>query len=259
MLSDLQKILPHTLIQIIVETEGKLHQGLGFTTQCAFSVAQALLQYFHLDISQEKLAIALHRGGTSGIGVHAFYYGGFLVDGGHAFPEEKNVLAPTSQCIPRSIPPLIARLPFPNWAICIAVPRTIKLSGGLEEIRFWQESTPIPPMEGLVLCHNLLMGMLPAIAESNFRAFCRAIRTSMEIGMKRREIICWQPQFEQYSAVLENSGWRGITLSSLGPAIIGFAEDIEVAVATKSTLEHSGLFSSVTITTAKNTGFEILS
>lgn len=257
-LSDLQNVLPHTCVQITLETEGNLHRGLGFATQCAFSVAQALLQYFHLDISPEKLALSLRRGGTSGIGIHAFYHGGFLVDGGHAFPKEKDTLAPTSQCIPRSIPPLIARLPFPNWPICIAIPKAAKLPGGQKEVHFWQEATPIPPTEGWALCHNLLMGMLPAVAEGDFHAFCHAVQISTTVGMKRREIVYWQPKFEQYSAALENSGWHGITLSSLGPAIIGFSEDVEAAARTKPILEHSGLFSSVTITAAHNTGFEIL-
>jgi len=257
-LDDMKEVLPHLHVQITVTSEGTLHCGLGFATQCIFSVAQALLLFFQLDIPKEKLAPILHRGGTSGIGVHAFYHGGFLVDGGHAFPGDKDTLAPTSQSLPKSIPPLIAQFPFPDWLICIAIPKAQKMLSGLDEVAFWRKATPIPEKESQILCHNLLMGMLPAIATKNFPDFCRAVQVSTSAGMKKREIDYWQPAFRQYRNKLMENGWRGITLSSLGPAVIGFAEHTEAAMDTKFALESSGLFSSVTITTARNTGFEIL-
>jgi len=258
-LDDMKEILPHTCVQIVVESEGALHWGLGFATQCVFSVAQALLLYFHLDISKEELALILHRGGTSGIGVHSFYHGGFLVDGGHAFPKDKNTLGPTSQCIPTAIPPLIARLPFPSWLICIAVPKVHRLLGGVNEVKFWRQVTPIPVDEGRILSHNLLMGILPAVALRNFPDFCCAIQISTTAGIKKREIAYWQPGFTQCSTMLSENGWQGITLSSMGPAIIGFAENAEIVMEKKSVMENSGLFSSIVITTAQNSGFEILS
>jgi beta-ribofuranosylaminobenzene 5'-phosphate synthase len=257
-LTDMKEILPHTCVQITIKTKGILHCGLGFATQCLFSVAQALLKYFKLDISKEDLAQILHRGGTSGIGVHSFYRGGFLVDGGHAFPKDKDAFAPTSQCHTRSIPPLITWLPFPNWSICVAIPKAQKPLCGLAEIEFWRTATPVPVEESRILCHNLLMGMLPAIAESDFHNFCYAIQISATNGMKKREIAYWQPMFGQCSTILEKNGWQGITLSSLGPAIVGFAEHSETVMKTRSALENSGLFSSITITTAQNSGFEIL-
>lgn len=258
-LNDMKEIFPHTRVQITVESEGTLHRGLGFATQCVLSVAQALLLYFQLDISKEELALILHRGGTSGIGVHSFYHGGFLVDGGHAFPKDKDTILPTSQCIPTAIPPLIVRFSFPNWLICIAVPKVQSLLGGLDEVEFWHQVTPIPVDEAQFLCHNLLMGILPAVALRNFSDFCFAIQISTTAGMKKREIAYWQPGFTQCSALLKENGWEGITLSSLGPAIIGFAENTEIVMEKKSVLESSGLFSSITVTTAHNSGFEILS
>jgi beta-RFAP synthase len=43
----------------------------------------------------ENLALLTGRGGTSGIGVHVFDLGGFIVDGGHRWPEDKCELGPT--------------------------------------------------------------------------------------------------------------------------------------------------------------------
>lgn len=257
-LDDMKEMLPPVPIQIDIVSEGTLHCGLGFATQCIFSVAQALSIFFQIDISKEKLALRLRRGGTSGIGIHAFYHGGFLVDGGHAFPGDKNTLAPTSRCLPKSIPPLIARLPFPDWLICIAIPKVQKTLSGLSEVAFWDSATPIRKEECHVLCHNLLMGMLPAVATNNFYDFCRSIHISTTAGMKKREIAYWQPAFTQYSTLLIENGWQGITLSSLGPAVIGFAEHTKAMQDTRTVLERSGLFSSVMITSARNTGFEIL-
>jgi len=102
------------------------------------------------------------------------------------------------------------------------------------------------------------MGILPSVALKNFSDFCSAIQISTIAGMKKREIAYWQPGFTQCSDILRKNGWHGITLSSLGPAIIGFAENSEIVMVKKSAMESSGLFSSIVITTARNSGFEIL-
>ena len=62
-----------------------LHAGLGSTTQLYLSVARAMLGLNNIKANVRELAVLTGRGGTSGIGVHAFEHGGFLVDCGHSY------------------------------------------------------------------------------------------------------------------------------------------------------------------------------
>ncbi|MEZ5334482.1 MAG: hypothetical protein R2741_04185 [Methanolobus sp.] len=55
----------------------------------------AVNELYNLGKSVRELAIAVGRGGTSGIGVASFEMGGFIVDGGHRFSDR--VLSPRLQ------------------------------------------------------------------------------------------------------------------------------------------------------------------
>lgn len=246
--SDLKHIIPSTKIRITISSQARLHIGLGFSTQCALTVACAILTYFNIPFSRESLARAVRRGGTSGIGIHSFFDGGFVVDGGHLFPEEKDSIGPTSQYVLQTIPPLVARHPFPDWTICIALPN---------EIDFWKKNTPVPEDESNYLCKNLLLGILPALCAGNFEAFCRAIDNSTRYGLKKREIHYWQPQYDKRKHILEECGWRGITLSSLGPALIGFSDADRGA--DDKILKQSEEFADVWVTKARNSGYDKVS
>lgn len=258
-LADLKSVFPLKPMQITIESASKLHLGLGFSTQCALTVGFAVLSHHQISFSKDQLIRYVHRGGTSGIGIHSFFHGGFLVDGGHSFPDSKNALGPSSQYTPVSIPPLIIREPFPQWKVCIAIPHTNKVLGGVSEIEFWEKNTPIPEAESNYLCKNLLLGILPALREKNFQHFCLAIQNSTLFGLKKREIAYWQPQYNICSNIMRKNGWSGITLSSLGPSMIGFSNSSVPDSQLYEKLKESALFSEICITTAKNSGFEIFS
>lgn len=255
-MQDLKDYLPKTNIEIVIETQSNIHLGLGFTTQCLFSIAQAILLFYSIDIPKDKLAHILKRGGTSGIGIHSFYHGGFIVDGGHSFPTNKNVLGPTSQCVTNSIPPLLSRIDFPRWAVCIVIPKVNTVLCNKDEVEFWNCSVPIPIDESRILCHNLLLRILPALVEQDFSAFCDGVDNSRLYGLKKREIAYWQPLFDKYYQILYQAGWRGITLSSLGPAIVGFSDNKE-AIKYDILEKNNELFKYVSITTGQNTGYEV--
>ncbi|NPE31628.1 beta-ribofuranosylaminobenzene 5'-phosphate synthase, partial [Methanococcoides sp. SA1] len=73
---------------IHVEEDMPAHVGLGSGTQSALSAAAAVNELYDLGLTVRELAIAVGRGGTSGIGVASFENGGFLVDVGHKFSEK---------------------------------------------------------------------------------------------------------------------------------------------------------------------------
>ncbi|MEM4138271.1 MAG: beta-ribofuranosylaminobenzene 5'-phosphate synthase, partial [Sulfolobaceae archaeon] len=80
----LQISLPFKIPGYCVEEDYEPHIGLGRTTQYLLSIAKLAAEYNLKKLSAVELAKLVNRGGTSGIGVYAFEYGGFIVDGGHS-------------------------------------------------------------------------------------------------------------------------------------------------------------------------------
>lgn len=71
-------------MKIEVLSDYKPHVGLGSGTQISLAVGKAYSELYGLNLSTREIARITKRGGTSGIGVAAFEFGGFIVDGGHS-------------------------------------------------------------------------------------------------------------------------------------------------------------------------------
>lgn len=59
------------------------HSGFGSKTSLLLSTAALLNKFFDLKLTQQQLQTLTGRGGASGIGIHSFFCGGVVVDGGH--------------------------------------------------------------------------------------------------------------------------------------------------------------------------------
>ena len=66
-----------------------------------------------LPLDMEALQFLSGRGGASGVGIHGFFTGGFLVDSGHSI-EDINTLVPSSNRHPSKPPLLSVQLPNPK-------------------------------------------------------------------------------------------------------------------------------------------------
>ncbi len=98
------------------------HVGLGSGTQAALSTAAAVNKIYGLGKSVRELAVAVGRGGTSGIGVAAFENGGFILDGGHKF-KDKGAFSPSAAShVPPG--PVLFRRNFPDWPIVLVIPNS---------------------------------------------------------------------------------------------------------------------------------------
>lgn len=188
------------------------HVGLGSGTQLALAVCGSLVRLFDLDSNLRALAQITGRGVRSGIGLGAFEYGGFIVDGG------RNVS--------RALPPVICQAPFPeSWRVLLILDRRRQGLNGSEEASAFER---LPTMETGVsgwLCRLLLMQVLPALAERDFKRFCEGLS-----GIQDRVGDFFAPlQGGRYSSpgVAEVLGWLkeqglpGVGQSSWGPT--GFA------------------------------------
>lgn len=242
-------------LSIEVHSDTKAHVGFGSGTQCSLAVASAISMLRSGSTpTVQQAALLTGRGGTSGIGVHAFAVGGFIVDGGHRWPEDKKELGPTRAFQRVPMPPLVARMDFPDWGVLVAVPRERKASSGQPEIDLFKSLVPMPLAEAEAACRIVLLGILPAIAQTDFSAFSSAIEEYRQLGMKRHQIKLEGSKFSQLRALIEEQGGRGVTVTCWGPAVVGFFPTVGQAVVARQQLTRARPDLHLIATRARNQG-----
>ena len=192
------------------------HIGLGVGTQFSLAVACALLSMSGVqEPSVEVLGLITGRGDRSGIGLHGFYHGGLIVDGGR----RKRT----------GIPPLIGRYAFPEeWSVLVIQPPGLHGLHGLAESRAFAEIPPIPEHVTERLCRIVLLELVPAVLERDLPTFGAAL---MELQAHVGAIFspaqggCYTSA--QSSAIVEElgrAGFVGIGQSSWGPTLYAFTD-----------------------------------
>jgi beta-ribofuranosylaminobenzene 5'-phosphate synthase len=205
-------------------------------------------------MSVRELAIAVGRGGTSGIGVGSFEQGGFIVDGGHRF-SDKGSFSPSSAS--RAAPaPVLFRHAFPDWKIIVALPDS-KGAHDAQEVDIFKEKCPIPLQEVQEVSHVILMQMMPALIEQDIEAFGHAIDHLQTVGFKKREVQLQSPEIKDLIEYMQDLGTCGAGMSSFGPVIYGLVDDStigrQIRVEVASFLDDT-VGGDVLLTEANNTG-----
>jgi beta-ribofuranosylaminobenzene 5'-phosphate synthase len=192
------------------------HVGLGVGTQLSLAVAAVVLrQAGRPEPTTEDLGRLTGRGERSGIGLHGFRHGGLIVDGGR-----KN--GP-------GLPPLVARLPFPeDWSILIVQPGGRRGLHGTEESRAFAELPPIDPAVTERLCRLVLLDLLPAVAERDLPAFGAALgELQAHVGAlfaSAQGGPYTSPRAAMIIDELGRAGFTGIGQSSWGPTLYAFSD-----------------------------------
>src|SRR5262245_43129318 len=150
-------------LRVVVESAAPEHAGLGTGTQLGLAVGRAAADAWGLDLGVEELARRVGRGRRSGLGVHGFARGGFLVDGGRREGE--------------GLAPLVARLEFPpQWRVVLALAEDRPgVHGHQEEVSFTRLAGAGALAATEALCRLVLLGLLPALAERDLAAFGEAL------------------------------------------------------------------------------------
>jgi beta-ribofuranosylaminobenzene 5'-phosphate synthase len=206
------------------------HVGLGSGTQLALAVGTALARLYDLDISLVELARVMGRGIHSGIGIAAFEWGGFVVDGGHPVGGGSGM-----------VPPVTFRHPFPrDWAFVVAVPVTKKGFSGEEERQAFSELPPVPSTVVERICRLLVVKMLPSLLEKDIVGFGHALTEIQRLVGDGFAAVQGgrfaHPLSAELIAYLLDRGARGAGQSSWGPAVYGLVEG-EEALALKGGIE----------------------
>jgi beta-ribofuranosylaminobenzene 5'-phosphate synthase len=233
------------------------HVGLGSGTQAALSAAAAINQIYGLGKSVRELAIAVGRGGTSGIGVAAFENGGIILDGGHKFKDKCAFSPSAASHVPPG--PVLFRRDFPDWPIVLAIPNT-KGAHDAEEVDIFKKYCPIPLAEVQEICHVILMQMLPALVEEDLESFGKAINHFQLVGFKRREVELQLRPVLDIMEYMRDNGASGSGISSFGPVVYGIVgssgEGKRLLKEAQRMLDES-LGGKTLLTKAKNRGADI--
>ncbi len=186
------------------------HTGLGSGTQLALAVARAVAGLGDARPGSVELAGQVGRGRRSGIGIHGFDHGGFLVDAGGRGETQ--------------IAPLVARAEVPDaWRIVLAGPET---GEGLSEEAEREAFTRCGEMPGeatRVLTSLLLQQVLPGLNEADIDeageglfGFGRLVGESFAAVQGG----CYaDPQMASLVEWARAEGIRGVGQSSWGPTI----------------------------------------
>jgi beta-RFAP synthase len=211
-------------MRFVVARAAPEHSGLGTGTQLGMAVAKVLAVAYGLrHLSASELAERLGRGGRSALGIHGFAQGGFLVEAGKSHVT--------------GIAPLIARLPFPeSWRVVIVL-SPWKGCHGSDEFDAFQTLSELPQRSGTTdaLCRLVLLGMLPALLESDLRAFGQAV---FEFNVRTGELfvpvqggVYSHPRVADLVDFIRRQGIAGAGQSSWGPTVFGICQDSDHASA----------------------------
>ncbi|HEX6469000.1 MAG TPA: beta-ribofuranosylaminobenzene 5'-phosphate synthase family protein [Streptosporangiaceae bacterium] len=193
------------------------HVGLGSKTAVLLSVGRAIAALNGCSVTAEQLWRASGRGGTSGIGVHAFFGGGLLVDGGHPAPATRT-FAPSSRSRPVRVPPLLASVAVPaSWRITLVLPQGHRVSGDEERDVFGR--APVPDAEILRVLAAVYHGLLAAVATDDLDAAARALTLIMSTGFKRLEVANQPEAVRLLARDLADATRRPVGMSSMGPLL----------------------------------------
>lgn len=251
-------------ITIKIEENIPSHVGLGSGTQLSLGITKAVCTLFDIDLNYQEMAFIVGRGGTSGIGVAAFSQGGFIVDGGHEFAKDKYFEGIKSSFLPSSAsegikpPPVIVRYDFPDWDILVTIPDCKHISGE-DEVRLFQTLCPMPLEEVQAISHIVLLKLLPSVVQNDIVSFGEAIDLIQKIGWKKVEIEKQDEVVRQIMSFLRENGGYGVGLSSWGPAIFCFGQDLtKLKIITNEYLKENRISGHCFITHANNFGATVI-
>lgn len=204
---------------ISVEVNSMPPQHVGFGTKTALILAVLKVVSLLANVKARKgvLQRLAGRGGASGVGVHAFFMGGFLVDGGHRQTEDP--LVPSSARTPSRVPPLNARHAFPRpWVVDLLLPSGKRVFGN-EEREFFATHTPMGREDVLSTLAIVYHRLLPAIAEVTFDDFRLGVAALHGTGFKRHEVQAQPVHVQALLTDLLEHASVAAGMSSLGPLI----------------------------------------
>lgn len=231
------------------------HSGLGSGTQMGLSTGKLIAEHIGAYSNGYSLGEIIGRGGTSGIGVFSFDFGGFIVDGGHSLKSKSSFLpSSASQAKP---PQLLAHYDFPDdWEILLVILDSKNTVNGQKEVNIFQDYCPVPKNEVEQTSHIIFMNMIPFLLERDLPAFGHSIDEIQKRGFKNVEVSLQSQQIRDLMDKLREIGAYGVGMSSFGPTVYSVFDKNNKHIV-EEIKEYVGSRGIVLTTKAQNYGHEI--
>lgn len=217
-----QKIYPCSIQIIRLINE---HVGLGSKTNLLLSLSKAIFEANEIHHANEELIEMSGRGGTSGIGVNTFFYGGIITDSGHNELRGERTFQPSSKKVLKNIPKIISRVEVPNnWRILLFKHGDKDLIFGEIESNIFQKNMPIKNITVLETLATVYHGVIPAFQDLNYPALFKSIMNLNNCGFKKIEVNLQSKQTKKFIKLC----WRNnivCGLSSFGPITFSIIND----------------------------------
>lgn len=203
------------------------HVGFGSNTTIYLSCVEALLILNNREYTENKLIALSGRGGTSGIGINTYFKGGFIFDTGIANTGHR-ALAPSSDFMDeeRHQPLLMKSMTLPQWDLGICIPAVDRKTED-EERHFFQTNCPIEKSAAEDVLYEAVYGVTSSLMENDYEVFCQSIDAIQKTKWKTLERNLYGENLLNTESIIKNAGAKCVGMSSLGPLLYFFGEDIE--------------------------------
>lgn len=216
-----------------IEISGDVASHMGFGAGTAIRLASLELLYLinASEYTEQEIINASGRGGTSGIGIHTYFNGGYVFDIGRGDQGENFVPSCATEKHPSS-PLALLHAPMPDWEIGLCIPKYIVSKNEVEEKAFFSQTCPIEPSESYEALYHVVYGVLGGINEENKAIFGEAIKNIQSCRWKSAERHLYVDEIERIEKVLYSAGATSVGMSSLGASLFFIAEDIQNVIKT---------------------------
>lgn len=217
---------------ICVINEGIIpsHVGFGSNSMIYLACVEALFILNQRDYSEKDVIALSGRGGTSGIGINTYFRGGFVFDTGVANLGTRTH-APSSVFVSKRCqqPLLMKSIELPLWDLGICIPQIIPKTEE-EEKHFFQTNCPIEKGDVEKILYEAVYGVTSSLMENDFKAFCESVNAIQQTKWKSLERNLYGEPIIEVEKTIKKNGARCVGMSSLGPMLYFFGDDIEGSV-----------------------------
>jgi beta-ribofuranosylaminobenzene 5'-phosphate synthase len=217
-LDKLRELAPTQPVAITVHSIPPQHVGLGTKTSMMLSSFWAASTALRLSLTREHIQQLCGRGGTSGVGIHGFFEGGFVADAGH--PQEQiPTFAPSSARKPQSMPYLARAITPPaSWRFHLILSNGSRWDG-VSENAFFGQNTPLHKAEVFEAISIVYHDLVPGVGLANLDVVRASLNRLHEIGFKAKELASQSTSVRATYTRLREETRGAVGMSSLGPLL----------------------------------------
>ncbi|MFA5239441.1 MAG: beta-ribofuranosylaminobenzene 5'-phosphate synthase family protein [Phycisphaerae bacterium] len=226
-----EKNLIKARYNIRVEITGEMptHFGFGSSSATRLACLEALYLLNNKKPERERLVFSSGRGGTSGIGINAYFEGGLIIDLGRRGQEFFSCPSQLSEKR-KSMPLMMQRIETPDWEIGICIPNNIPHKTEKEEADFFKKTCPVSSSAVYKTLYHVIYGLYSAVRENDKKTFCLALQSIQRCAWKLAERKQYGKNLFRIEQKLYKCGAEAVGMSSLGPSLFFLAKDVKAVI-----------------------------